>query len=47
VLLGSVSAQHGDFESGEVMAEVILVGGATVSGRALWGELKEPRRSKL
>jgi hypothetical protein len=47
VPLGSVSVQHGDFESDEVMAEVILVGAATVSGRALWCEFrKEPRRNQ-
>lgn len=44
VPLGSVLAQQGAFESGEVMAEVILVGEATVSGRALWGGFKKERR---
>jgi hypothetical protein len=47
VPLDSVLAQQGDFESGEVMAEVILVGAVTVSGWALWGGFKkEPRGVK-
>lgn len=41
-----MSAQQGDFKSGEVTPDVILVGAGTVSGRALGGFKKEPRGDK-